>query len=339
MQPYEMQWLDELTLCGDVTWGRLNGPRARTDDSTPFPTLTRVVPISLCVRDDLDWLIDQSTSEHDVEQVSSRAAMVLDLLRGGGAMFFADLVKRSGLLAAEAETVLGELVAAGQITSDGFGALRALIKSPTDKRRVEKMVRRRNGRRRSRAPREAGRWSLLADRDNDAEPVDADERIEAWCRQLLERYGVMFRELLARETSAPGWRDLVRVYRKLEARGEIRGGRFVADVSGEQYALPGAVGALRRLRDEEPDRALIVVSAVDPLNLVGIVTDGPRVPATASNALVYHQGRLVGFHQGGETHITAEASAEMAAALPDRLSGRAAPARVDTGPAVRFDRT
>jgi ATP-dependent Lhr-like helicase len=129
------------------------------------------------------------------------------------------------------------------------------------------------------------------------------------------------------------------VYRKLEARGEIRGGRFVADVSGEQYALPGAVGALRRLRDEEPDRALIVVSAVDPLNLVGIVTDGPRVPATASNALVYHQGRLVGFHQGGETHITAEASAEMAAALPDRLSGRAAPARVDTGPAVRFDRT
>ena len=152
----------------------------------------------------------------------------------------------------------------------------------------------------------AGRWSLLRSPNRDAPGSGAAGRfdpdaVEAFARTLLRRYGVAFRRLLARETAAPPWRELLLVYRRREARGEIRGGRFVHGFSGEQFALPEAVGRLRAVRREEPSGRLIGVSAADPLNLTGIVTPGDRIPAVATNRVVYRDGVPVAAEEAGET--------------------------------------
>ncbi len=204
------------------------------------------------------------------------------------------------------------------MTSDAFAAVRKIVEGGQG---------RRSGRRRTRnslhgtaAP--VGRWSLFPGH------VDAPARetyLNHWCRQLLTRYGVVFRELLTRETAAPAWSELVPALRKLELRGEVRGGRFVADVAGEQYALPPAVESVRQMRDEQPEAEWRVISAADPLNLLGILTTGARIPATHKNALVLQNGRVVATLVGGaveyQAPFDAAAQWEMRGAL---LRGRKA---------------
>ncbi len=216
---------------------------------------------------------------HTDERVLSQPARdVLALLRQRGASFFADIVRGTGKLKSEVETGLWELVAAGIVTADGFDNLRALI---DPKRRSGQ------GSGRSSRPRHAaGRWSLLFA----AESNDRAAAVEATCRMLLNRYGVVFRELLAREALLPRWRELVMAFRRMEDRGEVRGGRFVSGFIGEQFALPVAVESLRALRTLEPSGEQVTLSASDPLNLVGVILPGERVPAISGKTVTYSDG-------------------------------------------------
>ncbi|MCC6139209.1 MAG: DEAD/DEAH box helicase [Nitrospira sp.] len=294
---YEPELLDRLCLSGAVSWGRLS-PHPRLASAGETDRVRRIVPtsvapISLFPREDGEWLMGASVDgaaqagQDPYGQLSAVAQDVRRALQERGASFFADLVKRTGHLPAEVEAGLWELVAAGLVTADGFDNLRALI----DPRR-----RRAEGRDRVRRPRHtAGRWSLLRNATQHtalgAQPLLA----EAVARQLLRRYGVVFRDLLARESLVQSWREVLVVYRRLELQGEIRGGRFVAGFTGEQFALPEAVEALRTIRKSggSAGGAEIKLSACDPLNLAGILLPGPRVPAVATNFLVFRDGVVV----------------------------------------------
>ena len=207
-------------------------------------------------------------------------------------MFAADLVRQTQMLAAQMDEVLGELVSRGHVTADGFAGLRQLIQEQRRlnrahlKRRRAGLVRRRN------TVGGTGRWSLWRPEAAALDSATADNLVEQWAWQLLRRWGVVFRDLLVKEPGAPGWYELSRVYRRLEARGEIRGGRFVAGVGGEQFATADAVAQLRTLRDEPPPGELVIISAADPTNLVGILNGEPRIPSTASNRVAYFDGAL-----------------------------------------------
>ena len=201
--------------------------------------------------------------------------MVADCIRAQGASFFDELVEGSGLLRSQVEEALAELVALGLVTSDSFGGLRALL-VPSD---------RRPGGWPAPAPRACSAWRTRAagrsrtGRLAAARAAGSPEAVEHVARRLLLRYGVVFWRLLEREADwLPPWRDLLRVYRRLEARGEIRGGRFVAGFSGEQFALPDAIGVLREVRRKPAAEAWVSLSGADPLNLVGILTPGRGSP-------------------------------------------------------------
>jgi ATP-dependent helicase Lhr and Lhr-like helicase len=291
---YEPGWLDDLCLGGEVVWGRLE-PRA---DGGQTPT--RAAPIALALRRDVGWLLGTRApeaaaapatapgpAEGPAPGLSPKAAEVLRVLEAAGASFLEDIVLAAGRLRAEVEDGLWELVAAGRVTADGFAALRALLPpalSPGSARR------RWYGRwSRAQARLGMGRWSLL--RAPAGAPVPSeDERLEALARQYVRRWGVVFKDLLRREPQAPPWRDLVRVYRRLEMRGELRGGRLVGGVVGEQFAAPEALEALRAVRRRPAGGEVLALSACDPLNLVGLTTPGPRVPATLANTVVYRDG-------------------------------------------------
>ena len=187
------------------------------------------------------------------------------------------------LVPSQVDDVLGELAAAGLVTSDGYPALRTLIGVSA---RQSGRLRRRS---RPSPSHPAGRWTLLRSALTPA--VAAEERVEHWCRLLLGRYGIMFRDLLANESAAPSWQELVRRYRRLEARGEIRGGRFVAGVAGEQYAMPEVIPVLRSAA-ELPDDQPQILPATDPLNFTGRITPGPRVPALPGHSIVLVQGQV-----------------------------------------------
>ncbi|HVP49045.1 MAG TPA: hypothetical protein VMT32_20765, partial [Bryobacteraceae bacterium] len=256
---------------GEVMWGRLSPHPAfdREDPGRVRPT--RVAPVALLLREDSPWLLAANRDEVE-ESLSHPAREVLNALRRQGASFFAELTRATGRLASEVEDALWELVAAGLVTADGFENLRSLI----DPKR-----RRGEGRGRSARPRHAaGRWALLP--ASDSQPATANE---AFASQLLLRWGVVFRDLLARETMAPAWRDLLVVLRRMEARGEIRGGRFVASVIGEQFARPEAIELLRSVRRSEDRPESVAVSTADPLNLAGIILSGPRVSALAGGTV------------------------------------------------------
>ena len=297
---YDPKVLDHLCLTGAVGWGRLSPHPATlgvttTERRRVVPT--SVAPITFFVRGDSDWMIPQrEAGEEGTRGLSPAAIEVEQFLRQRGASFFADIVRATGKLKAEAETALWELVAAGLLTADGFDNLRALI---DPKRRAG------HGSARAARPRHsAGRWSMLYS----AEPADRSCAIEAVCRMLLRRYGVVFRELLVRETILPAWRDVLATLRRLEDRGEVRGGRFVSGFVGEQFALPVAVESLRAQRHSQSPEETIVVSAADPLNLTSIIVPGERVPANS--------GRLVSFRDGVFVPADERASVTpMAAAL------------------------
>jgi ATP-dependent Lhr-like helicase len=279
---YDPKVLDNLCLTGAVGWGRVSPHPATLETVTcerRRVVPTSVAPITFFVREDADWMIPhREAGEEEMRGLSSDAKAVFQFLRQRGASFFADIVRGTGKLKAEVETALWELVAGGLLTADGFDNLRALIEP---KRRSGQ------GNGRSSRPRHSvGRWSLLYA----GEAAERSRALEATCRMLLHRYGIVFREVLSRETILPKWRELLITLRRLEDRGEVRGGRFVSSFLGEQFALPLAVESLRGHRNAPVIGEVVTVSAADPLNLVGIVVPGERVAANS--------GRIVAFRDG-----------------------------------------
>ena len=308
---YEPSWLDDQCLAGRITWARLRPRIARPNGGERAAAPVRTTPITLLARRHAQLWASLSTVP-DAVPLSARAQAVADHIREQGASFFDELVQGSGLLRSQVEEALAELVALGLVTSDSFGGLRALL-VPSDRRKPGAF-----GRRRRRSllfgMEDAGRWALAhRARPAPSGPQVKPEAIEHVARRLLVRYGVVFWRLLEREADwLPPWRDLLRVYRRLEARGDIRGGRFVAGFSGEQFALPDAVGMLREVRRKAGSDAWISISGADPLNLVGILTPGPKLAALAGNRVLYRNGLPVALLAGGEVRFleTLEASTE-----------------------------
>jgi ATP-dependent Lhr-like helicase len=254
IRDYRREWLDQVTLSGEVAWARLWGSAA-----SPI----RTTPICLIPREQLaDWAA--LSPAPDTASLTGHAREIFNVLQQRGAMFPQELARASRLLKAQLELGLGELVARGLVTCDSFAGLRALI-VPASRRRHRMHV--------------AGRWSLLP-RDTTSTSGTDPRIIELIARQQLKRTGVVFRRTLLREKQPFGWRELLRVLRTLEARGEVRGGRFVSGFEGEQYALPEAVTLLRSIRRREPG-ATVHVSAGDPLNFRGILTPDERISPMA----------------------------------------------------------
>ena len=342
---YKREWLDELSLTGEVTWGRLYPPARDPEKVRPNATLTRVAPVSICLREDLPWLL-ATAAPTTVESLGSQAQEVVQILSQRGAVFATDLLQQCRMLPSQLDDVLGELVTRGWVTADGFSGLRSLIREGDQS----------GGQSSSRGPRvvrhrrntTGGRWTLWrtsepsavshqpsaretarqSTREGEAPaepqagedivrssrlsrsfalpdhvPPPSTDRIshdstDQWAWQLLRRWGVIFRDLLGREPGAPRWWELLQVYRKLEARGEIRGGRFVSGVAGEQYALGDTIRELRQLKEQPNSGELVIVSACDPLNLIGILGNEPRVPSLATNRIALFNGLPVGIFQG-----------------------------------------
>jgi ATP-dependent Lhr-like helicase len=299
---YDPQWLDQLCLTGAVGWGRLSPHPATLEDSAQGKRRvipTSVAPITFFVREEADWMTPHNPAAHEPEArgLSDGARQVLDFLRQRGASFFADIVRGTDKLKAEVETALWELVAAGVVTADGFDNLRSLI---DPKRRAGQ------GSGRTARPRHSsGRWALLYTDGT----VERNRTVEATCWMLLKRYGIVFRDVLTRETNLPKWRELQMAFRRLEDRGEIRGGRFVDGFLGEQFALPVAVESLRATRKMPPTGETITLSAADPLNLIGILVPGERIPAISGRSVSFRDGIPVDqLETQASTHPSAAAS-------------------------------
>ncbi len=317
---YAGYMLDQLCTGGTVAWMRLLPPRSGADERHAGPV--RVTPIALVARDALSqWRGLASVTDPETVNLSHAARAVHEALKQHGALFFSDLVEFTGLLRTQVENALGELVTWGLAASDTFAGLRALI-TPTGKRTASS----RGGRYRSRREdahgvMQAGRWALTAPRLLEDAAAE-QESLSHLAEVLLRRYGVVFRKLLEREHGLPPWRELLYIYRRLEARGEVRGGRFVDGFAGEQFALPEAVGALRETRRGEKTGELVSVSAADPLNLVGIVTPGARVPGQGENRVLYRDGVPVAVQVAEEVKFLEQVTPEIEWTLRNRLLRR-----------------
>jgi ATP-dependent Lhr-like helicase len=272
---YDAPQIDQLCLSGRVAWGRLTpGSKAPLRSS----------PIALLRREYLGhWGVEKTA----LTEFSSEAKAVQEALERRGASFFHELTTHTNLLPSLVERGLAELAGAGMATADSFAGLRALLAPPEKRRGLIET---------------AGRWSLLKNERSDD--------VESIARTLLKRYGVVFRVLLEREAHLPPWRELVRVYRRLEARGEIRGGRFVAGFGGEQFAAADAVGRLRAVRKSEKSGELVVLSAADPLNLVGILTPEARVASIYRNRVLFQDGLPIAAVEGGQLRRLAQSDVD-----------------------------
>jgi ATP-dependent Lhr-like helicase len=291
LRDYSILWLDELCRAGKLVWTRIGASRS----SAGGPV--RATPIALLPRRQVA-LWHGLSGDAAEPGLSSRAGAVFDALKRHGAMFFDELQQEARLLPVELETALGELVAAGLINADSFAGMRAML-LPATKRASNDRKRRRGA---GPTMEEAGRWALVR-RPEPAPEVLAKpgrkpridpETLEYIALTLLRRYGVMFWRLLEREAAwLPNWRELLPAYHRLEARGDIRGGRFIAGFSGEQFALPEAIPLLRDMRRRAPDATLVCISGIDPLNLCGTLLPGPKVPALAGNRILFRDGAPV----------------------------------------------
>jgi ATP-dependent Lhr-like helicase len=296
IQDYSPHWLDDTCRSGQFAWSRL----ATTVASTTLAS----TPLVLLPREYLS-LWRSLAPVPAVDELGPRAQRVHDVLQAHGALFFDELTQEAHLLPSELETALQALVGFGMVGADSFTGLRSLI-TPAAKRTS------RNSRR-GHAPfstsmAHAGRWALLR---RGTAAIDDSQRLEHIARALLRRYGVICWRLLERESDVlPPWRELLRCYHRLEARGEIRGGRFIAGLAGEQFALPEAVGLLRQVRRREPEGALVMVSASDPLNVVGSLLPGAKLPAVSGNRLLYRDGVPVAVRVAGRYQFLIEASVE-----------------------------
>jgi ATP-dependent helicase Lhr and Lhr-like helicase len=296
---YDPRWLDALCLSGAVGWGRISPHPAWSlgDGSAPRRVIpTNAAPITFYVRESADWL-PHALAQQCVEEpklaaaLSPEALQVRALLQQRGACFANDIQRIANLTRPQTQQALWELATAGLAAADGFDQLRAMMDPKRKNSAAEKKTRS-----------SAGRWSLLCEGLHAAPtPIEqarrTDAALESFARMLLARYGVLFRDLLARESNAPRWRDLLNILRRLEARGEIRGGRFVTSFGGEQFALPEAAeslrASLRAARDRTTEETL-TVAAADPMNLSGIVVPGERVPAVPGRQVQYRNGVVIG---------------------------------------------
>ena len=298
---YEPDWLDEHCLAGRYLWTRL-APRSVAADRTTAPV--RATPIVLLPRRDAR-LWSSLVAPVDTAGATANARAVAEFIRSHGAAFFDEILEGTHLLPTQAEGALSELVALGLVNSDSFAGLRVLL-LPVDRRRRAGGPRRARGRVALFGMEDAGRWTLVhrgvhRPPETGVSAPGADGAVEHVARVLLQRWGVVFWKVYQREAGwLPPWRELLMVYRRLEARGEIRGGRFVAGFAGEQYALPAAIGALRESRRRHAEDEWISISAADPLNVVGLLTPGARVPALTGNRVLYHDGKPVAALGGGE---------------------------------------
>ncbi|HEY5146796.1 MAG TPA: hypothetical protein VII82_08505, partial [Polyangiaceae bacterium] len=275
---YRSEWLDELCLGGEVAWGRLS-PRRSAATSPTLGSTSRATPITIASRRDLGWLLAAvRTSGSAEDPVSENARAAYDALRRRGALFPDDLALASGLTREDLIAALWDLVGRGLVAGDGFQPLRDLMASGRAAR---------TGRRAGQ-----GRWSLFERTEAPSSPTLPDEIADQVARQLLARYGVVFREVVARESFTVPWRDVLRALRSLEARGLVRGGRFVAGFIGEQYALPEALEGLRRIRRTERTGETVRIRATDPLNLVGILIPGARVATQTGGWIAFRDGAL-----------------------------------------------
>jgi ATP-dependent Lhr-like helicase len=286
---YAPSLLDHLCFAGVVTWGRFSSPVETAGDSMRRRRAapTRSAPLGLALRDDVHLLLGESAPE---PKVSRGARDALAFLDREGASFLGDVARGTGLLPTAAEEALWELVARGLVSGDGFAGLRTLL-TPEERRPERRLRAVRGGRGRARAL-PVGRWARLK-RSPATTEDHADERVEAFARKLVGRWGVVMREILARETLAPPWRALVGCLRRFEARGELRGGRFVSGLIGEQFASPEAVEALRATRRLDDSGDAVLVSAADPLNLIGILAPGARISPQTAQVIAYRRGVAV----------------------------------------------
>jgi ATP-dependent Lhr-like helicase len=290
LQDYSILWLDDLCRAGKLVWTRVGAPRTASGGpvrGTPIVLLPR--------RQSALW--HSLPAQPGPPEVSSRAESVLEALRRDGAMFFDELQHDTRLLPVELENALGELVSTGMVNADSFAGMRAML-LPANKKASNDKRRRRGG---GPTMEEAGRWALVRRGGSAASEAAVaqkpgrkridPETLEYIAMTLLRRYGVMFWRLLEREAAwLPSWRELLPVFHRLEARGDIRGGRFVAGFSGEQLALPEAIPLLREVRRRAHDGNLVCISGVDPLNLCGTLLPGEKVPALAGNRILFRDG-------------------------------------------------
>ena len=347
MVRYDPAWLDQLCLSGELSWARLF---ADGDADGPHSGANRASPISLVFRDQMDaWLSLAGTQSSHANGngsssgenrgnvgIGSTALQVLEHLQRHGACFFQELVSGTKLLRTAVENALRELIASGWVTADGFAALRALVIAP-DKALGTGPAKHKDGRPGTlpMIPPSAGRWSVLrrngkaiseprepapsaVEGEGSAPAADLDPvKLCAW--QLLRRYGIVFHRLVERESGQPPWRELLYCFRRLEARGEIRGGRFVNGFSGEQYALPEAIQELRAIRRRAPSGMIVAVSAADPLNLAGITTPGEKITALATNRILYRDGIPIAARETGKVIDLHSSAAELRKEIEARL--------------------
>jgi ATP-dependent helicase Lhr and Lhr-like helicase len=333
VREYEPQWLDEHCRAGRFAWSRLARaapPSAPTGEAERIRGVSpvRSSPITLVARRHVPlWssLTDQSVPAH----LTSRAHAVYDFIREHGASFFDEIAEHAGMLPAEVEDALAELVAQGAVNSDSFAGLRVLLMPSGRRGRAGTHASRHKRRLALVGMSDAGRWALVR---RPATPTAhrGDEVVEQVVRTLLRRWGVIFWKLLAREADwLPAWRDILQSCRRLEARGEIRGGRFVAGFSGEQYATPEAVGLLRDLRRRPHLRQYLSLSAADPLNLIGIVTPGARLASLAGNRLLYRDGLPIATYAAEEVHFLEDVAEQERWEVQTLLLRRHAPLALD----------
>jgi ATP-dependent Lhr-like helicase len=354
---YDPAWLDTLCLSGKLTWLRLSPPRLspeKLSSSTPV----RSTPVVLLNRKNLSiWTRGfPAPPESNGAQLATNTQIVHEYLRDHGASFFVDIIAGTKLLPSMVEEALGELVFRGLVSADSFTGLRALL-TPLGRSTRREVEKRKRKRRQFYSMDNAGRWVRLRHEterrqehpdaaappgtprapffpnasagDSNGAPIDR-ETIEAIARKLLQRYGIVFRKVLERESIVVPWRDLLRVYRRLEARGEIRGGRFVGGFSGEQFASPEAVQLLRSIRRTPADGSMISVSAADPLNLVGVITPGSRLASASSNRVLYRDGVPVAVLESKEVRFLIEMSGAEQWQVRNALLRRHVPPKVRT---------
>ncbi|MBN4061584.1 DEAD/DEAH box helicase [Bacteroidales bacterium AH-315-I05] len=319
IKDYEHIWLDMLCLSGKIVWGKNNGSKSNGSLNGKKPSPIKTTPITLMSRS--NKLIISKISEVPNGIFSENARKVLEFLQKNGASFFGEILTRTGLMEIQVEQAMSELVSLGLLTSDSYTGLRAMLVP----------IKYKAGRKKGKAPfslEQAGRWSVTenavhtnmqkngsmengtqksssekkASQQNRGWGLKEDDKVrnETIARILLKRYGVVFRKVVDRENIALPWRELVRVFRLMEARGEIRGGRFVTGVWGEQFALPEALSLLRKVRKTEKGGQLVSISAADPLNLTGIITPEKRISQIYSNRILYRDGIPIAVKEGKE---------------------------------------
>lgn len=302
---YQPDWLDQCCLSGHFTWLRGKG-RDGNNSASRKTTSLKTTPVTFIQRKNLLELTRHWYADPERPELSDQAQQVYDHLVHNGACFHDDLFQRFGDLQTIFDATLAELITAGLITSDSFTGLRKYLRSSKQSKQLLRA--RRRSSLRFDNHNQIGRWSIIkTQKSND---LEFSSEIEVVAMSLLKRYGVIFRRLVDRENGLPPWRDLLMCYRRLEAQGKIRGGRFVSMVSGEQFALPEAIGSLRSIRRSKSNRQLISICAADPLNLTGILLPGPRIPSQGTNRIVFRDGVPVAAKTGKEIKLLEEINSE-----------------------------